>query len=160
MILERGRPAARRIVAGSDELVQVEEAKRLSYETNILKRVVKPRETRSKLDPGQPESRQVLGSRSFEQGVDEILHLKIAQSLLDATSPSTIVLASGDAAEAEFSDGFLKMLERALKRGWKVELVAFRSNVSSAYRAKTWRQRWSLQFRIIELDEYADLLHI
>ena len=96
--------------------------------------------------------------RRVEQGVDEILHLKIAQSVIDCDTPSTIVLASGDAAEAEYSDGFLKMLERALRKGWKVELVAFKSNVSSAYRKEAWRRQWQASFSIIELDEFAENL--
>ena len=98
------------------------------------------------------------GMTSVEQGVDELLHLKIAQSLIDTDPPSTIVLASGDAAEAEFSDGFLKMITRALQRGWKVELAAFRSNLSSAYRKKAWTKRWHSRFRIIELDDYLPTL--
>ena len=95
---------------------------------------------------------------SVEQGVDEILHLKIAQSLIDTEPPSTIVLASGDAAEAEFSDGFLKMVTRALQKGWRVELAAFRSNLSSAYRKRAWTTRWRSMFTIIELDDYLAAL--
>ena len=158
------------MAAGSDKVKQTEEACALNYEMNILKRVVKSqkhrptRAQRIRIDEGTSQSSgtdsAVAGGpwRSVEQGVDEILHLKIAQSLIDTEVPSTIVLASGDAAEAEFSDGFLKMLERGLQRGWRVEVVAFRSNVSAAYRARAWRKRWGSSFSIIELDDYADLL--
>ncbi|PTU18168.1 hypothetical protein P175DRAFT_0511616 [Aspergillus ochraceoroseus IBT 24754] len=143
LILERGRPTAKRILVGSDRFAAISEGKLLGYEANILDRVQKVK---------QPTSRQLkyrknprVGSheaghgsetndapeeRWVEQGVDEILHLKILESLLDTDKPATIVLATGDAAEAEFSGGFMKMVERALQRGWRVELISF-SQVTS-----------------------------
>lgn len=91
-----------------------------------------------------------------EQGVDEILHLKILESIVDADVPSTIVLATGDAAEAEYSQGFMAMVERALKKGWRVELISWSKNISQAYRKKSFQRKWEGMFRIIELDEYAE----
>ena len=91
-----------------------------------------------------------------EQGVDEILHLKILESVVDAERPSTIVLATGDAAEAEYSDGFMAMVERALKKGWKVELLSWSKNISFAYRKKEFQSKWAGKFKIIELDDYAE----
>lgn len=91
-----------------------------------------------------------------EQGVDEILHLKILESVVDAERPSTIVLATGDAAEAEYSDGFMAMVERALKKGWKVELLSWSKNISFAYRKKEFQSKWAGKFKIIELDNYAE----
>ena len=41
---------------------------------------------------------QYAPARMIEQGVDEILHLKILESIVDTDVPSTIVLATGDAA--------------------------------------------------------------
>jgi len=93
-----------------------------------------------------------------EQGVDELLHLKISDSLLDTAVPSTIVLATGDAAEAEYSGGFLKYVERALKKGWKVELVAWKDSISQEYRSYEFRKRWANKFTIIELDDYLEEL--
>lgn len=96
-----------------------------------------------------------------EQGVDEILHLKILESIVDCDVPTTIVLATGDAAEAEYSQGFMKMVERALVKGWKVELMSWRKNVSMAYRRGGFTRKWKDAFRIIELDEYVeDLIDI
>jgi hypothetical protein len=86
-----------------------------------------------------------------EQGVDEALHLKICQSVLDCP-PSTMVVATGDGAEAEFSDGFPANIERALKMGWKVELASWRQSLNSVYRRV--RNRWPETFQIIELDEF------
>ena len=41
---------------------------------------------------------QFAPPRMIEQGVDEILHLKILESIVDTDEPATIVLATGDAA--------------------------------------------------------------
>ncbi|CAK7226245.1 hypothetical protein SBRCBS47491_006166 [Sporothrix bragantina] len=90
-----------------------------------------------------------------EQGVDEILHLKMCQSLLDHDI-GTIVLATGDAAEAEFSDGFLKHAERALKCGWCVELLSWKMGISNAWRELERKQKGTGLFRIIELDKYSE----
>jgi hypothetical protein len=95
-----------------------------------------------------------------EQCVDELLHLKMLESLVDTDEPSTMVVATGDAAKAEYSEGFMKMITRALKKGWKVELVAWAKSISFEYRKPAFANQWvpSGQFRIIELDEYAEYL--
>ncbi|KAL8647598.1 MAG: hypothetical protein Q9210_005463, partial [Variospora velana] len=155
LILERGRPASKRVLVGSDNLDAIDEARRIGYEANILDRVLKakevtPRQKRfSSRAPANNYNNNHNGNTStsaangtsggsgsettaaagifakekwVEQAVDEILHLKILESVVDATEPSTMVLATGDAAEAEYSQGFLRMAERALEKGWKVEL--------------------------------------
>jgi hypothetical protein len=91
-----------------------------------------------------------------EQGVDELLHLKMCQSLLDAEAPSTMVLATGDGAEAEMSDGFLAHVERALRLGWKVELITWRQQTNGGYKRKAFRQKWGEQFTITELDNFLE----
>lgn len=93
-----------------------------------------------------------------EQAVDEILHMKLLESLVDTSTPSTIVLASGDAAEAEYSGGFLKNVERALLKGWKVELVAWHDGLSYEYRSKDFQRKWEGKFKIIELDDFCEEL--
>ena len=184
LILERGRPCAKRVVVGSDNIESMDEARLLGYETSILDRVHKARE----LTPRQKRyhngqhgnnngntsattgtSGQSSGSDTnapalrapekwVEQAVDEILHLKILESVVDAKVPSTIVLATGDAAEAEYSGGFLKMVERALDKGWKVELVSFGRNISSAYKKREFRGKWGNSFKIVELDVFVECL--
>lgn len=170
LILERGRKATKRVLVGSDNFPSIQEAKLIGYETNILEKVQKgkgstPRQKRYRGDQGP--SGQSSGSETatrykpekwVEQAVDEILHLKILESIVDAKTPSTIVLATGDAAEAEYSLGFLKMVERALEKGWKVELVSFRQNMSGLYKRKEFRLRWGKLFKIIQLDSFAELL--
>jgi hypothetical protein len=91
-----------------------------------------------------------------EQGVDEILHLKMCQSIIDAEMPSTMVLATGDGAVAEMSDGFLAHVERALKRGWKVELVSWGQQINGGYKRRQFRAKWADQFTILELDEFLE----
>ncbi|CAG7919828.1 unnamed protein product [Penicillium olsonii] len=171
LIMERGRQAAKRVLVGSDRLPSIEEAEMLGYETNILDRVQKvkhttPRRNKTRKYPASdlqgassgPETVAASGERWVEQGVDEILHLKILESLVDTDEPATIVLATGDAAVAEFSGGFMRMVERALQRGWTVELVSFAQGTSYAYRKKEFRAQWGDQFRIVELDPYVEEL--
>ena len=179
LVLERGRPTAKRVLVGSDNLAAVAEARSLGYEISILDRVHKakeltPRQRRFRdgnngTGTGTGTSGQSGGSGSetpgtasakkwVEQAVDEILHLKILESVVDAKEPSTIILATGDAAEAEYSAGFLKMVQRALEKGWKVELCSFRHNTSGAYRKREFRSKWSGKFKIVELDDFVDVL--
>lgn len=183
LILERGRPAAKRVLAGSDKFPAIQEARLIGYEINILERVhkakeVTPRKKKTKNHYNNNNNNSSSGNYTsatgqssgsettagftrekwVEQGVDEILHLKMLESILDAKTPSTIVLATGDAAEAEYSEGFLRMVERALERGWVVELVSFKQNISGAYQRKEFRGRWEKQFSIMILDEYVELL--
>lgn len=101
---------------------------------------------------------QMSPEKWVEQGVDEILHLKILESIVDTDEPSTMVVATGDAAKAEYSEGFMKMIVRALKKGWKVELVAWGKSISTDYRRPAFTNSWAGHFRIIELDQYAEFL--
>lgn len=101
---------------------------------------------------------QYAPAKMIEQGVDEILHLKILESLVDNDKPSTIVLATGDAAQAEYSEGFMAMAERALRKGWTVELVSWSKNISKTYLKSQWEHAWDGRFRIIYLDDYAEEL--
>jgi hypothetical protein len=160
-ILERGRPVARKILVGSNPLVQpVALAQQLGYDVSILERVVAPNPL-----PGNPyasdsATRTPLREKKKEQAVDEILHLKILECLLDVAKPATIVLATGDAAPAEFSPegGFLKCIQRALQRGWQVELVCWRKSMSRLWRDKVFRVQWKNTFSVVELDDFLDEL--
>ncbi|KAH8819674.1 hypothetical protein F5884DRAFT_892682 [Xylogone sp. PMI_703] len=173
LVLERGRPVARRVLVGSTskdmKLPQyLAEAERLGYELNILERVLKqknltPRKGNSNGN-GYATSGHSSGSEAplsstkvmSEQGVDEILHMKLLESIVDAEKPSTIVLASGDAAEAEYSGGFLKNVQRALLKGWKVEIIAWRDGLSQAYKLLELSRKWHDRFRIVELDGFSE----
>lgn len=181
LILERGRPIAKRVLAGSDNFPAIAEAQIIGYECNILDRVHKakeltPRQRRyldrssngitsgnattsgSGSETNAAIASQYAPEKWVEQAVDEILHLKILESVVDANVPATMVLATGDAAEAEYSQGFLKMVTRALEKGWMVELVSFRHNISGMYKRKEFRAKWGTNFKIIELDDYVEEL--
>ena len=69
-----------------------------------------------------------------------------------------MVLASGDAAEAEYSGGFLKNVERALIKGWKVELVAWSAGLSQDYQSPGFLKKWKGKFKIIALDDFSEEL--
>ncbi|KAK7712917.1 hypothetical protein SLS57_007661 [Botryosphaeria dothidea] len=184
LLMERRRPVAKRILVGSLPAIPAfERAKALGYETNILDKVFKARELTDRQKyfrerearangTYRPSSSGGEGSGSgsetnaaapqkakeawVEQGVDEILHLKMLESVVDVDEPSTIVLATGDAAAAEYSQGFMRMVERALKKGWRVELVSWQAGISSAYKKREFRQKWGDAFRIISLDDYVE----
>lgn len=152
---------AKKLLAGSDNLDSIQEAKAIGYGTHILARVEKPDKEGPPAMPSDSDSARPLRStRKGEQAVDEILQLHIGNSIIDNDEPSTIILASGDAAQGEFSDGFLKSVERALRRGWNVEIVAWKANISFAYRNPAWIARWGAAFRVIELDDFAELLRV
>ncbi|KXL45034.1 hypothetical protein M433DRAFT_67660, partial [Acidomyces richmondensis BFW] len=167
LLMERGRPVAKRVLVGSTPHISAfDVAKAIGYECSILEKVFKARELtdRQMLNerdqtcangPGQARTPQYGPKKNIEQAVDEVLHLKIAESIFDF-EPSTIVLATGDAAEAEYSGGFLAMVVRALRYGWKVELVSWKKSLSSMYRRSELFETG--RFRIIFLDEYAEEL--
>jgi hypothetical protein len=115
-------------------------ASKLGYDMNVLRRV-----------------KDETGESFKEQGVDELLHLKMCQCIIDF-EPATLILATGDANVAEFSDGFLKNVKRALKCGWRVELYSWRLNIAKAWKDLHKEQKNPDDFRIIDLDKYADFL--
>lgn len=177
-ILTRDRNVAKRIVAGSLGVnkrwpAYMTQAEELKYEMNILQRVPKPsspvRKRRQKTGSRAHDSsasgpdtssddRYVGALKHGEQGVDELLHLKILQSAMDTAAPGTMVLATGDAAHAEYSDGFKKNIERVLTLGWNIELYGWRRNISSAWREPEFAIQWGHQFKIIELDQFCEEL--
>lgn len=104
--------------------------------------------------------------RYREQGVDELLQLKLHQALLspeaDPLPPgSTIVLATGDGASGQFNeDGFLGAVKTALNKGWHVELYAWGRGINNVW-WKVAEEEGSTKFKIWALDQYAgDLLEI
>lgn len=75
-------------------------------------------------------SAEVASGRLAEQGVDELLHLAMANTLLDHPGPDTMVLLSGDGSGSEGGSSFPSQLRRALERGWSVEVYAWESGFS------------------------------
>ncbi|CDO73357.1 hypothetical protein BN946_scf185008.g120 [Trametes cinnabarina] len=108
------------------------------------------------------DSAGAMRVRYREQGVDELLQLKLHQAIVavDVVPPGgTIVLATGDGNTGEFNeDGFLGCVRTALKKGWRVELYAWEGGLS-----RMWVREFGEceGFRIIMLDAFAtDLLEI
>ncbi|KAM0427761.1 hypothetical protein ACHAPT_007217 [Fusarium lateritium] len=101
------------------------------------------------------------GSRYVEDMVDETLQIRIGESVMQYfDKPGTLVLATGDARPAKYSDGFLAYAQRALKMGWSVEVVSWKSSLSSAW-SGVWKDEViGSRFRVIELDQFLDELWI
>ncbi|KAF9559965.1 hypothetical protein CPC08DRAFT_497245 [Agrocybe pediades] len=100
-----------------------------------------------------------------EQGVDELLQLKLHQALAATDyvpEGSTIVLATGDGNVGQFNeDGFLGPVRTALKRGWRVELYAWEDGLSRSWRREfgagsEWGRRG--MFRVIGMEQFANSL--
>ena len=69
-----------------------------------------------------------------EQGVDELLHLKIANCILDHDPRDRVlVLATGDGRASEFGTGFKAQVERALKHDWAVEIWSWSPTLNRCY---------------------------
>ncbi|KAH9919468.1 uncharacterized protein BXZ73DRAFT_92068 [Epithele typhae] len=100
--------------------------------------------------------------RYREQGVDELLQLKLHQAIADVDAPpagATIVLATGDGNVGQFNeDGFLGCVRTALKKGWRVELYAWEGGLSRAWNREFGADR---RFTVCMLDDYAaDLIEM
>lgn len=102
------------------------------------------------------------GSRYVEDLVDETLQTRIAEAVMEYfQEQGTIVLVTGDGKPAQYSDGFFCYVERALRMGWNVELVAWQDSLSSSWTDTNWTDQWGEKFRVIELDSFIyDLLEI
>lgn len=143
-ILERGRQSSRKTLVGSSPLLQNWEPIAIhDYQISILERV-------SRSD--NPQHRK-------EQGVDELLHLQMMESIFDC-EPGVMVLASGDANVAQFSAGFHQVVVRALGRGWRVEVVGFRKSMNRLWLDAKFRNEFGTRFKVIYLDDYVDELEM
>lgn len=117
-LIENGFNPITRVLAGSlppgNESLW-EHARGYHYDPDLLKRVAS--------DNG----------RLVEQGVDELVHLKIANVLLDYDAPQALVLVTGDGNEADFGTSFLQQVKRALRHGWHVYVWSWEDQQSNKY---------------------------
>lgn len=115
---------------------------------------------------GTPTTNNSSGRiRYREQGVDELLQLKLHQAIADTDKPppnATIVLATGDGNVGQFNDdGFLGPVRTALKKGWKVELYAWEDGLSRSWMREFGEGPWKDQFRVIGMEMFgADLMEV
>lgn len=158
-ILTRGRPAESLIVGcsmkpGYREPQYIQRFRDLGYHVDLR--------TRRKIEDVDLNERPVNSnpaSRYVEDLVDETLQTRIGEAVMEYYKhQGTIVLATGDAKPAQYSDGFLVYVDRALKMGWNVEVVSWRCSLSEAWRELKVNGDWGDKFRIIELDDYLDEL--
>lgn len=177
LIMERGRGVAKRVLVGSSRKNvrpdYMMDAASCGYEVSTLELVEKFKEVRGSdieihrrltgtgcnMSSGSGSEAPLNTFKTVtEQGVDEILHMKMLESIVDTKDPSIMVLATGDAAVAEYSSGFLKNVERALEKGWKVELITWKDSMSFAYRNKAFTSKWKGKFVVVELDGFQEEL--
>ncbi|KAL1924414.1 uncharacterized protein VTP21DRAFT_7449 [Calcarisporiella thermophila] len=161
-ILERGWRVARRILVASTPLYQpLQGAERANYSVSVLRRVAQRSpgfSSSSSSSEDSPSSLATTSRRNTEQCVDELLQLKIFESLLDH-APATLVLATGDGKTGEFSSGFYRAVVRALERGWRVEIVSWRHQLSKVYwgdEMMQWGERG--QYGVVLLDWFEEEL--
>ena len=108
-------------------------ARNLGYNTNLLYRVDD-------------------GSKTREQSVDEALHLKIANAVIDYETPQTLIVVTGDGAISNLGTSFKGQIERALKRGWSVDLWSWDSTRNRNYDELV--GMYQNRFRLKSLDPY------
>ena len=140
LLVERGHDVATRELAGSvppgnEELWDY--ARDAGYNPGLLRRI------------------EVDGGQLAEQGVDELLHLKIANVLLDFyDGPQSLVLVTGDGRVSEFGTSFPLQVERALRLRWQVEVWSWRTQLSNEYRRLARNAAGFMN--VHELDDYYD----
>ncbi|WP_088225986.1 NYN domain-containing protein [Desulfosporosinus sp. FKB] len=137
-LIMKGRNAASKCMAGSvpPECRQLwDYARQMGYNTDLLYRV----------DTGDGVQK--------EQAVDELLHLKISDALLDFEAPQTLIILTGDGKVSDYGTSFAKQVERALKRGWNVEIYAWEHGFNSKIYTQI-QANYPSNLSIIHLDPY------
>jgi hypothetical protein len=90
--------------------------------------------------------------RLIEQGVDEAIHLRIANLLLDSDTPGTMVLATGDGRLTEQSCSFTQQVKRAARRQWQVEIWSWAEQLSPVLRNT--RAEFAENVKVFKFDEW------
>ena len=90
--------------------------------------------------------------RLVEQGVDEAIHLRIANILLDAETPGMLVLATGDGKTTNQGSSFTQQVRRAAKRGWAIEIWSWSDSLSPVLRNT--RVEFPSNVSVFKLDEW------
>ncbi len=117
-LIEQGFSPVTRVIAGSvppGNKALWDHARAAGYNTDLLNKI------------------KTEDARLVEQGVDEVVHLKIANALLDHTAPQTLILCTGDGHESDFGTSFTKQIERALTHGWDVIIWSWKEQLSGKF---------------------------
>ncbi|WYZ43054.1 hypothetical protein EsH8_VI_000753 [Colletotrichum jinshuiense] len=140
-VLERDRPVVKRFIAGSrreegSEPVYLQHAQQNGYATKVYSRVPKaPTYNPNSSSDSEDGYRGLRKMKMREQGVDEAIHLGMSDSIIDTIgNPGVMVVVTGDANQAEFSEGFRVYTEKALRNGWVVEVYSYGGSASGRWR--------------------------
>ncbi|CAJ0628961.1 15481_t:CDS:2 [Entrophospora sp. SA101] len=149
-------------LASSPLYQNLDEARDAGYDVSVLQRVKKNESddfiitTTSNTITNTNNIQEFLHEAEKEQCVDELLQLKIFDSLLDYHTPATLVLASGDGKDGEyFQGGFHKCVIKALERGWKVEIISWKRQLSQNFLNKRFLNRWKGRYHVVFLDWFS-----
>ena len=117
-LVERSRHRSVGVWAGSvppgnEELWS--HARALGYNVDLLRRI------------------QEDDGKLLEQGVDEMIHAKISDSILDYKAPQTLVLVTGDGSASPSGTSFLRKAEQAIRHGWNVEVYSWFEQLSRKF---------------------------
>lgn len=88
---------------------------------------------------------------SKEQGVDQCLQVHMLRAMVDADSPSIVVLLTGDGSGFADGVGFHADLERMYKRGWGIEVLSWTH--SCGKRLREWAETIGV---FIPLEQWYD----
>ena len=116
-LVENGEHVATRAFGGSDRTAEAvwDKARDRGYDTYFLQRVTS-------------ENR-----RTADQSADAIMHLLIANAILDFDALQTLVIVSGDGEDSDFGMSFVSQAERALRHGWHVEIWSWSDGMTARY---------------------------
>ena len=76
------------------------------------------------------QERGILNNK--EIAVDEAIHKKILERIVDVKTPETIVLLTGDGNGYAQGKGFIRQLERAVDYHWAIEVISWNIGCSKA----------------------------
>lgn len=71
----------------------------------------------------ETQERGILNNK--EVAVDEIIHKKMLERIVDVKTPETIVLLMGDGNGYAQGKGFIRQLERAVDYHWEIEVISW-----------------------------------
>lgn len=142
-ILEKDKKVEKRILVGSknNKIEKIKTLKKIDYELFLLERI-----------------------NNKENGVDDLLHEKITNTLL-LESPGYIIIATGDGKKGDYTNNsFYNICIEALTLGWYVTIVSWKKQISKRYTLG--EELYDLlkdvnmkdKFNILYLDNYVEKL--
>jgi len=88
-----------------------------------------------------------------EQAVDEVLHLKMANLLLDINPPEILAVLSGNGHTSDYGTSFPEQIKRALQRNWQIEIYSWECSMSHKIYDSILNQ-YPTKAKYIKLDDY------